>query len=437
MKETILKRLEHKKFRKMPPFGYRMLVTFVANIVAKKFHLEIDRGFDPKKYNKKQFILLGNHVSRSDYLFAMKAMTASNPMNFVAAHNEYYRSHLQGIFNIGSIVPKKQYVADMLMLKAALMVIKDGGSLCLFPEGVSSVMGTQQPIVKGTGKLLKHFKLPILLMETSGSYLSNSKFDKIERKGKVKIKLTEFLMQEDLERLPADEIDDLINAKLNRDDFEWNKKEQHSYFAKNPARNVTQMLYKCPKCLSEFTMEEGDGLIRCSNCGLEVKIDNKFNLTYPKGTFMPSTISKWGEWERRMMRKAVEDPNFSITERVRLGVLPDYKYIKKTEHSTYAGEGYLTIDRTGFTYKGTRMGEDVVIHIDSLDIFTVVMSVDMVFFYTYNHKSEYLDFEPLDRISGLKLLLAIEETHRVNGGKWQHFPWFDYDNMTEGFIETK
>ena len=32
-----------------------------------------------------------------------------------------------------------------------------------------------------------------------------------------------------------------------------------------------------------------------------------------------------------------------------------------------------------------------------------------------------------DRYAAIRMNFAIEEIHRVNGGKWQNFPWFDYD----------
>lgn len=55
--------------------------------------------------------------------------------------------------------------------------------------------------------------------------------------------------------------------------------------------------------------------------------------------------------------------------------------------------------------------------------------MDGSFFYTYA-SGEFLLFTP-DTPSSLRWLLAVEEIYRVNGGKWQNYPWFDYGK--EGF----
>ena len=50
--------------------------------------------------------------------------------------------------------------------------------------------------------------------------------------------------------------------------------------------------------------------------------------------------------------------------------------------------------------------------------------VDASFFYTYA-SGEFLFFLPESK-SAAKWYFAAEEVHRVNGGKWQNYPWFDY-----------
>lgn len=89
----------------------------------------------------------------------------------------------------------------------------------------------------------------------------------------------------------------------------------------------------------------------------------------------------------------------------------------------------LRLDVNGLTYKGSRCGKQVEIFIPRDNLNTLCLPVDGSFFYTYA-SGEFLLFTP-DTPSSLRWLLAVEEIYRVNGGKWQNFPWFDYGK--EGF----
>lgn len=434
MKKTINEKLKHRKYKKPNALMYRLLYCIVP-LVFGKYKVKVTRKLDLKKYKHQQFILIGNHASRADYIFASLACGPGIRLNYLTGHQEFYRKHLQGIFSLVKNVPKKQYIVDLVGHKGIKKVLADGGNICFFPEGHSSISGAQQPVVVGTGAFLKHLNLPVLKLKIRGGYLTNSKFDVNERCGACETEISELLLPEQMQKLSGAEIDEIIDRELYHDDFEWNKQVQVSF--KNggkPAKHLEQLMYVCPVCGQEFCMESTAHHINCTKCGFSVTVDDKFNLTAPSGTFMPSTPSKWVDWERRLMRKEVQNPDFSYSEPVRLGMLPKYDYVPKQEHSQEVGHGILTIDRTGLTYKGTKNGEQVTLHLDSKDIFTMVMPNDTSYLFTWAF-GEFYDFEPTNHICGLKLTLAVEEVHRVNGGIWQNYKWFDYDDINEGWVK--
>ncbi len=65
------------------------------------------------------------------------------------------------------------------------------GCVGIFPCGLSTVGGAQQPSVSGTGKMLKHFGVRVLAVRISGAYLVCPKFDLKERYGHVEVELFE------------------------------------------------------------------------------------------------------------------------------------------------------------------------------------------------------------------------------------------------------
>jgi len=87
----------------------------------------------------------------------------------------------------------------------------------------------------------------------------------------------------------------------------------------------------------------------------------------------------------------------------------------------------LTLTRDGLSYEGTKNGKPFNFFIASKNLPTYGMCTDASIFYTFAHNGEYYEFMPLESKTAIKWLLCTEEIHRINGGKWQNYPWFDYD----------
>lgn len=401
----------------------------------KQCSVKMIRKVDPKDYKNKPVILVSNHASRFDYAFLYYVMKGRR-MNFVAAENEFHRTKFKTVFKIGRVIPKKNFFPDTTTIRGIAQVIKKekNGCVALFPCGMSCASGAQQPSMLGTGKLLKHFGVHVLAVRIHGAYLVCPKYDLKERYGHVEIELEELFTPEQLSRLSAEEIDKKVDEAIFTDDYAWNESRQYAYNRKDKkyAQDMEQLLYKCPKCGAETEMSGHGNVIECKHCGNAATLDDKYNLVPVSGSVIPKNPREWFDWERREMRKAVKNPDFVMEEHVTLSLMPDYEYISDNALAKPAGDGVLKLDRNGLTYTGTRNGEQWQVHIKSENINTLCLPVDASFFYTYA-SGEFLLFTP-DTSSCMRWSLAVEETYRVNGGKWQNYPWFDYDK--QGF-ETK
>ena len=437
MKKTIAQKLREKKYKKPNKFLYWVLCNIVVKSLAKKYGTTFKRNVDMKKYNKQQFILIGNHASRADYIFASLAVGSTRPLNYVIGHNELYRSHLKLILSIANAIPKKNFVPDMTAMRGIKEVLSSGGNICIFPEGMSSISGAQQPIALGSGKFIKHYNLPVLMIKIKGGYHTNPKFNMIERPGKVEVELDELFTVDQIKSLTAEQIQAIIDQKLKHDEYEWNNLKGYEYDCNGaPASQIEQLLYKCPVCNEEYCMEGKANKITCTHCGLEIKINNKLQFTLPSNSYLPATPTKWFEWERRLVRKEVSSENFCIKERVKLGILPKYDYLKNYQTSAFAGEGILSLTKEGLTFEGKKCGQPFSLFIESKNLPSFGMCTDATTIYTFAQDGEYYEFTPIDKNTSIKLMLAAEEIHRVNGGKWQNYSDFNYDDLNAGFIKT-
>jgi hypothetical protein len=103
-----------------------------------------------------------------------------------------------------------------------------------------------------------------------------------------------------------------------------------------------------------------------------------------------------------------------------------YKFLKNYATSELCGEGVIKINHEGFFYKGTRYGEPFEFKIPYNLLPTLGMVTDVSFFALY-YDGKYYDIFPERRSVG-KILLLVEEMHRLHVNTWKNFPWADTYN---------
>lgn len=428
MKKTTDQLIKELKFKKPNPIINGVLSQVARLVYFGPCKVDIKRNVEPNDYKDKPVIVVANHASRFDYAFVNFAMRR-RPINFVAAENEFHRSKFKLVFKLGHVIPKRNFVPDVKTIKGMSHVLRreKNGCVAIFPCGMSTASGAQQPVVSGTGKMLKHFGVHVLAVRIYGGYLVCPKFDIKERFGKVELQLDELFTPEQLKELSAEEIERKVDEALFVDDYAWNATRQNFYNRKdgNYAQNMEQIIYKCPACGTEMQMRGEGKEIKCLHCDNGAVMDGRYNLTPIADSKIPTDPRAWFDWERREMRKRVQDPNFAMEEHVRLGLLPKYGYLKHNAVYEVVGEGVLRLDREGMSYTGTRNGDSWTVFIPRDKLSTICLPVDGSFFYTYA-SGEFLAFCPSSP-SSMRWSHAVEEVYRTGGGKWGNFPWFDYD----------
>lgn len=429
MKKTLNQKIKELRVKKMSRVASGLMGAIVNFTYKKPCKVTVDYHCSLKDYKNKPIIVVANHASRFDYAFMRMAL--KRPLNIVAAENEFHRKKFKTVFKLGQVIPKRNFVPDTNTIKNVALLFKKYKNVCLglFPCGMSCASGAQQPSALGTGKMLKHFGVHVLALRIHGAYLVCPKFDLKERYGKVELELDELFTPEQLSELSVDEIDRKVDEAIFTDDYEWNAARQHSYKRKDGcyAENMEQMLYKCPRCGAEMTMQGKGDKIVCRSCANGATLDDKYNLAPIGDSVIPYNPREWFDWQRREMRRTVAKSDFAMEEHVTLTTLPDYEYLKDNQLGKVVGGGTLRLDSTGLSYNGTRDGEQWQVHISSDTLNTLCLPVDGSFFYTYAG-GEFLMFTP-DTPSSLRWLLAVEEIYRTNGGKWQNYPWFNYDKQ--------
>ena len=415
MQKTIAQELASRKIKRPMPGVYRILVWAMRLLYQKKLNMHFHREVDVKKI-KGPFIAVSNHASRMDYLYSAFAFEGHR-LNFVAGHNEFYRSHLKFILRFMQAIPKKNFTPDMYAMREMRRVIKNGGALALFPEGMSSISGANQPVAVGTGSFLKAMNVPVYMTLISGGYLTNTKYCLDERPGRTDITVRQLFTVDELRALTAQQIEDRLNTELYNDDYEWNRRMRATFDGKGRmAHDMHTLLYKCPRCKTEFMMKGEGNTIKCQECGNGATLNEYYDLVpYNGNCVIPESPKAWLDWERDEIKKEIADPEFRLTEKVKLGVLPEYDFLQNQETSIIVDEGTLTLTHKGLKYEGGK--ESFALTLDQTP--TYGMCTDVSRFYTFVN-GEFKEFYPEGPVTE-KWFLATEELHRMHGGKWQDF----------------
>ena len=300
---------------------------------------------------KPPYMILSNHMSFVD--FELTALgTFPQRVNSVVNVDGYIgRAWLMEW--IGSVCTRK-FSTDLSLVKNISTVLRRGDVLCLYPEARYSPCGTTSYLPPSLGKIIKKNKVPIVAVVHRGNHLL-SPFWNFRKKRKVPLHttMTQILTKEDIERMSVDEINAVVQASLQYDDYRYQKENGILIKEKYRAEGLHRILYQCPHCKTESKMDSKGTELFCTECGKRWNMNEDGTLSALEGETEFSHIPDWFEWEREQVRKQVESGEYSFADEVDVFSQP------RTNGFVSLGKAKLTHDReNGFIVEGHHNGSD-------------------------------------------------------------------------------
>ncbi len=427
MKKTPLEVLDNRQIA-LPAKGAGVCARFLLGLMTLGSNVKYSYAFDKEEMRGKQVILLADHATKDAYKYVLSGYPFVMP-NVVIGYQNIFVKGLFSLLLKGGIIPKKLYQADAKAAMDMFKVLKMGGSLCIFPEGIQSTVGSTHPIFTGTAKLLKKAGVPVVLCKSYGAYLVKPRYKKRENKGRQEYRYEILFTEEELKRLSIEEIDERLLKRFSYNDFEWNKTAREKYVGKEPlAKGIESILYRCPKCGGEFTVKTVGEEIVCGACGNTVVLNEYYDLA-PKtaADYLPyASIDEWFLHQRKLVGEEVKEKFCYEYECEAYDVHTD-----KLSTSPYyvCGEGVITLTNEGVRYKGTRHGENVDLFFDMKGIpsFVFTPNQDNDLYY----ENIYYSFRPkTDRAKVVKYMLLTEEAHRLVSEAWDKISRDAYEKNT-------
>jgi len=81
--------------------------------------------------------------------------------------------------------PKKKGASDFKAMKKTMSSLAAGRPVCIFPEGQTSWDGETQLLYKGIEKIIRHGRVPLVMVRMSGNFLTKPWWADRIRKGRI------------------------------------------------------------------------------------------------------------------------------------------------------------------------------------------------------------------------------------------------------------
>lgn len=349
-------------------------VVFWAGLFFRCFlGLRVDRS--AIKGLKPPFFVLAGHASWLDFL-AVAIALYPHRMNYMAAYNFFRNPVLKPLMGLMGVIPKNQFTSDNQAILKTKFVIGCGGIVALFPHGCLSNEGRPGGFAAPSiAKLLKAFKIPVVAVHINGGYLTRPRWTKRIRRGRMDATVTRILNSEELNTLSADDIYRRVLSSIDFDDYKWQRENKVTFRGNHLAEGAELVLYKCPKCLAEFTLRSKGNKLFCLNCDNEALLNNKLFFEPGKeGSIVFDGFDHWYDFQQKSLLTEILDPDFKITTSTALLWNEPGKYGYQE-----MGHGKLSLTRKVLIYEGNVFDRMDTLCFEMKDILMVPYAADEYF----------------------------------------------------------
>lgn len=183
------------------------------------------------------YIVLSNHVTDFDPI--LLGLAFQQPMRFVASEHVARWGFLYKLlkFCFDPILRYKGSLATNT-IREMFQTIKNGQNVCIFAEGIRSWDGCSCPILPSTGKMVKSARCGMVTYRLTGGYFASPGWSESTRRGEISGSVVHVYTKEEMAKMTAEEINDIIVRDLYEDAYARQIKEPKKYKTKKGAEGL-------------------------------------------------------------------------------------------------------------------------------------------------------------------------------------------------------
>lgn len=321
-KKTTKQKVRHFDFAKKPqnPCFLMSMAKYIISfpdLKKRKFHLE-KVGMENVKG---PYLLLVTHSSMVDFNIMLKATHPHKVNNVMTL--EGFNTYTEPLMRSLGVLGTRKFITDMYLIKnIKYCVDKLQNIFVLFPEARYSLEGCNSYLPDSLGKLVKLLKVPVVVLQIHGNFITCPQWNKINKKTYVEAKMIQILTTDEVKEMKAAEINEIIRKNFVYDDFRWQLENRIKIDHPKRANGLHSLLYKCPACKTEFQTDSEGTQLWCKHCGKRWEMDEYGQMHALEGDTEFAHIPDWTNWERACVREEIENGTYYFEDTVRVETLP-------------------------------------------------------------------------------------------------------------------
>ena len=306
-----------------------LLSIFLPPYIRIRYGIKIEKL---KEQEKRPYLILLNHQTPFDQFFV--GMAFKGPIYYLATEDIFSKGFVSSLIRwLIAPIPIKKQTVDVRAVMSCIRVVKEGGTICIAPEGNRTYSGRTEYMNPAIAAMAKQLKLPVALFRIEGGYGKEPRWSDVVRKGRMKAGFVRVISPEEAAGMTEDEMLTAIRDALYVDETALGGEYRHAGLAEY----LERVLYVCPFCgLSTFHSYRDT--VTCQTCGRRVRYLPDKTLTGVGFELPFRFVADWYDYQKAVinrldMTEFTEEPLYC--ESVRLSeVIPYKKKVLIDKHAT-------------------------------------------------------------------------------------------------------
>ncbi len=339
------KRPVHRKPLR-PLFLLQILIRILALIDLISARFTFTKHGMEKIGKKEPVLILMNHSSFIDMKMASRIFF---PRRYGIVCTSDAFVGMNWLMRLVGCIPTQKFVSDITLIKDMEYLLKEKKcSVLMYPEASYSFDGTATALPRKMGVLLKKLGVPVVTVITQGAFTREPLYNCLQKRKKVKVRadVTCLYTKEDLKTMTVAQLDEGLDKAFGYDHFAWQQKNKIVVDEPFRADGLHRILFRCPHCGAEGKTNGKGIMLTCHSCGKAYELTELGYLKAADGASAFTHVPDWYAWQRREIRRELEEGSYKLDVDVDIGMMVDYSAIYMV------GSGRLTHDATGFRLTG-------------------------------------------------------------------------------------
>ena len=218
-----------------------------------------------KEEKKQPYLILYNHQTAFDQFFV--GLAFKQPIYYMATEDIFSNGWVSSLIKyLVEPIPIKKQTTDIKAILNCIRIAKEGGSICIAPEGNRTYSGETVYMSPTIAPLARKLGLPVLLYRIEGGYGVQPRWSDGTRRGSMRGYVSRVIEPDEYQNMSDDEFFMAIKNEL----YVNEASVSGEYKSKALAEYIERTIYTCPDCGLTDIVSSGD-VIECKKCGKKVK----------------------------------------------------------------------------------------------------------------------------------------------------------------------